>query len=249
MHAKCISHLRCGVCSHAYTNSIFLLNNQGRCGRIFAKDKKKAPVGGPGPKGTWILSDDTPVSAILQQLTTLELSLAAWEERYPGGRSRYEQFVGIFDGEPRAGLWSATAVPVIAELKEILGKREVLIRELLCRGHDRAVIDAAIHKNVAQVREQKTKELLGIDEAARRKKKHRLTSREKNIVEVLRLNLKGPDYCNALEERKIPPPQAWIDEGCPVTYPLAYKIPKWRKRIQDEKHRLSKYLPPRKTPR
>lgn len=71
--------------------------------------------------------------------------------------------------------------------------------------------------------------------------------REKDLVEVLRLNLKGMAYCKALEEKKVPPPPPWIEEGCPTRYTEAYKIPKYRKRIQDEKHRFSKYLPARKS--
>jgi hypothetical protein len=50
-------------------------------------------------------------------------------------------------------------------------------------------------------------------------------------------------YCRALEIEKIPPRPEWIDEGCPATYPEAYKIEKWRKRIHDEKYRLSQFLP------
>jgi hypothetical protein len=83
----------------------------------------------------------------------------------------------------------------------------------------------------------------------RRRKKSELPNREKKILEILKKAategklLRGAVYCWTLEKSKIPPPQKWIDEGCPTTYPDAYKIAKWRKRIQDEKYRLSQFLP------
>lgn len=45
----------------------------------------------------------------------------------------------------------------------------------------------------------------------------------------------GPGYCTYLEENKIFPNLSWVREKCPRTYKLAYKIPKWRKRINQEK--------------
>ena len=78
----------------------------------------------------------------------------------------------------------------------------------------------------------------------RRRKKRKLTDRERAILAVLRNGeVHSTIYCNALELKKIPPRQEWIDEGCPSTYPRAYKIKKWRPRIQDEKYRLSHFLP------
>jgi len=78
----------------------------------------------------------------------------------------------------------------------------------------------------------------------RRRKKRKLTDREVSILAVLRKGKAiGIVYCYALELEKIPPRKEWIDGGCPSTYPEAYKIEKWRPRIQDEKYRLSQFLP------
>ncbi len=82
----------------------------------------------------------------------------------------------------------------------------------------------------------------------RRRKKRKLTDRERNILDVLKKReLHGMVYCHALELKKIPPSQEWITDGSPITYPEAYRLPKWRHRIQDEKYRLSQFLPKRRT--
>jgi hypothetical protein len=82
----------------------------------------------------------------------------------------------------------------------------------------------------------------------RRRKKHRLSTSEEKILEILKKGeLRGIVYCHALELENIPPRMEWIKEGCPAAYPEAYKNPKWRKRIQDEKCRLSKFLPKKRT--
>jgi hypothetical protein len=60
------------------------------------------------------------------------------------------------------------------------------------------------------------------------------------IFGAIQLGLKGPKYCAALDSRRLKPREDWKDEGCPVTYALAYKNATWRKRIQDEKHRFQK---------
>ena len=81
----------------------------------------------------------------------------------------------------------------------------------------------------------------------RRRKKRKLTDRERNILDVLKKReLHGMVYCHALELKKIPPSQEWITDRFPRTHPEA-KIPKWRHRIQDEKYRLSQFLPKRRT--
>lgn len=84
----------------------------------------------------------------------------------------------------------------------------------------------------------------------RRRKKRALNIREQQILEVLKKGeVHSTVYCHALELKKIPPRQEWIDQGCPMTYPEAYRIPKWQKRIQDEKYRLSQFLPKKGTHR
>lgn len=57
------------------------------------------------------------------------------------------------------------------------------------------------------------------------------------IFGAIQLRLKGQKYCAALDDRKVSLPNQWIEEGCPDTYGKAYKEPRWRKRIQDEKSR------------
>jgi hypothetical protein len=62
--------------------------------------------------------------------------------------------------------------------------------------------------------------------------------RRKVIFGAIQANLKGPKYCKALDDRKLPVPTSWIDDGCPSKYVDAYRAgPTWRKRIQDEKSR------------
>lgn len=60
------------------------------------------------------------------------------------------------------------------------------------------------------------------------------------IFGAIQSGLKSLKYCAALDERKIHPPDEWIDDGCPPTYAQAYRVQRWRKRIQDEKFRHRK---------
>jgi hypothetical protein len=70
------------------------------------------------------------------------------------------------------------------------------------------------------------------------------SKQNKAILGVIRSNptLEGIDYARALERAKISPPPAWINDDCPRRYPEAYMIEKWRKRINDQKYRISKFL-------
>jgi hypothetical protein len=88
-----------------------------------------------------------------------------------------------------------------------------------------------------------------IPKPVQRRTRRRLDRREKRILEVLKKgNVHSHVYCSALEIEKIPPRAGWIDEGCPITYPEAIKVPKWRQRIFDEKYRISQFLPKKITP-
>lgn len=57
------------------------------------------------------------------------------------------------------------------------------------------------------------------------------------IFGAIQLGLKGRKYCAALDDRKVPLPEQWKEEGSPDIYVKAYVKPRWRKRIQDEKSR------------
>jgi len=55
------------------------------------------------------------------------------------------------------------------------------------------------------------------------------------IFGAIQSGLKAQKYCASLDERRVCPPDHWI--GCPSSYAQAYRVAKWRKRIQDEKCR------------
>lgn len=84
----------------------------------------------------------------------------------------------------------------------------------------------------------------GRDSQRRRRGGKAPTAREldrlKRIRVVVDRGAKGKMYCRELENEGIRPRQRWIDEGCPATYPAAYKDEKWRARLQDEKYKVSR---------
>jgi hypothetical protein len=77
--------------------------------------------------------------------------------------------------------------------------------------------------------------------SGRAKRKSHTTKMQSHKTQVIfgaiQLRLKGQKYCTALDDRKVRIPERWTEEGCPDTYPKAYKETQWRKRIQDEKSR------------
>ncbi len=99
-------------------------------------------------------------------------------------------------------------------------KKEV--REIIAERDAKAAL-------VPQPRRQRRQRFLSHDDRSRRATIRELSSKE----------LKGSKYCGALDERKIPIPLTWRQQGCPATYSAAYHHENWRKRIQDEKHRHS----------
>lgn len=60
------------------------------------------------------------------------------------------------------------------------------------------------------------------------------------IFGAIDAGLRGPKYCNLLDERSLRIPIKWKEEACPDTYTKAYRIKCWQKRIQDEKCRYRK---------
>lgn len=60
------------------------------------------------------------------------------------------------------------------------------------------------------------------------------------VFGALQNGLKASKYCAALDGRGLRVPDPWVEDGCPSTYAQAYKDPKWRKRIQDDKCRYGR---------
>ena len=171
--------------------------------------------------------DDT--SLLLKRLQEIAIELRSLKKLHP-----HWKWEGLGDDKPehvcRIGKLMHDRIAIIGQLRQLGVSNE----------------DAEEHERKALQptnRDGTTPQGREAPRHAKRRKRRGLNLREKAIIGVLELNLKGMDYCLALEARKIPPPQDWLDEGCPATYPLAYKKEKFRKRIPDEKYRLSKYLP------
>lgn len=86
-----------------------------------------------------------------------------------------------------------------------------------------------------------------------------LTDHEQKIWRVIEQGgelLKGEMYCRELHRANVKTCKAWRADGCPSTYPEAYREGRpWRKRIQDEKCRIQKkgelaqLVEPKKSPR
>ncbi len=99
---------------------------------------------------------------------------------------------------------------------------------------------ASLSTNVARLRTK----------AKRRKRRTKCMSSDearrrcKTIQELCALKCKGGKYCVGMDQREIPIPTLWREDGCPSKYADAYKKDeKWRARIQQEKYRHSKHAP------
>lgn len=107
--------------------------------------------------------------------------------------------------------------------------------ELIARGAPESIVGQGPEQSEMTERET------GSHRAVRKTPKNKKPPRRKAVIfGVIQLGLKGPKYCAALDERKVRPPDRWIDEGCHSTYAQAYRDAGWRKRIQDEKCRYRK---------
>jgi hypothetical protein len=74
----------------------------------------------------------------------------------------------------------------------------------------------------------------------RRKANSRTRKRDAVIFAAVEEQKKGLAYCRFLDARHIFTPSLWQDDGCPSTHCEAYKSSgKWKKKIQDEKHRAT----------
>jgi len=77
----------------------------------------------------------------------------------------------------------------------------------------------------------------------KRTKSEAQLEREQIIKDVSRAGFTGPGYCRKLHYHALKPRRSWIEDGCPPTYPEAYKDPKWARKINKEK---SSYAAPSK---
>jgi hypothetical protein len=84
---------------------------------------------------------------------------------------------------------------------------------------------------------------------ARRPQPGKRSSREERRDAIrflaIKQGLRGILYCQFLHDNKMGPPIDWVSDGCPTSYPEAYKAAKgtpWRQRIQDEKYRAGRKL-------
>lgn len=59
-------------------------------------------------------------------------------------------------------------------------------------------------------------------------------------LELKGLHLKGLHYCRELDERKLPTPTRWQEDGCPATYAAAYRDQGWAQSIQHEKSNFNR---------
>jgi hypothetical protein len=63
------------------------------------------------------------------------------------------------------------------------------------------------------------------------------------MFKAIQRNIKGLDYCRFLHQHGVCPQHGWVSDGCPKSYPEAYRIGKpWQKKIQDEKSRTATKL-------
>jgi hypothetical protein len=76
------------------------------------------------------------------------------------------------------------------------------------------------------------------DRAKANEIRSRLTPRQRKLFDVAERGVKGPAYCRELQNARLRPCRAWIEQGCPGTYPEAYHDPYWRQMIQDEKSKV-----------
>lgn len=66
-----------------------------------------------------------------------------------------------------------------------------------------------------------------------------LSSREKKIWSVIQTGAKGLQYCRELHNARLKPRRSWKEEGCPSSYPEAYRSSsRWQQRINDEKSKV-----------
>lgn len=70
-------------------------------------------------------------------------------------------------------------------------------------------------------------------------------ARSEKIRTVAATGKTGMEYARALQAVGLKTPEQWQDKGCPETYPRAYKLPRWRTRINHEKSDAVRKNPPK----
>ena len=77
--------------------------------------------------------------------------------------------------------------------------------------------------------------------SGRRRSRSRAALKQDGIIfGAIQAGLKGLQYCRHLDRHNIPVSERWKADGCPDTFAKAYKRGEpWRKKIQDQKHRMT----------
>ena len=79
-------------------------------------------------------------------------------------------------------------------------------------------------------------QVLRVTRSKRRGGKASNSKKRSIILDAIRMNLTGREYCKCLDSYKVPPSNQWLAYEWPNSYEKAYLAsPKWKKRIQDEK--------------
>jgi hypothetical protein len=171
----------------------------------------------------------------LQALTQL---LQSPEWRSPSGM----EALSFFDGEKDMHLERVRRDYWLSETKDFSNSGKVE-RDVTDYFWDRIIIK--VSKFVAECRPNLLAEWGLRAEAAKRPKRPSVAKagdRVKAVEESIRSGKKGPKHAQFLDFCGAKIPSKWIDEGCPTTNVKAYSIPKFAKRLQDEKYRVARDL-------
>jgi hypothetical protein len=163
-----------------------------------------------------------------------------WEWMQQTGLDKDKSLAWLPTGEVNDGAAVGTTEGMVSQRIAELSARFCVY--LMARGTPEELVSHSPEHSEATNRQSKS---LGLSRNTGQTKSQR--HRTVVIFGAIQSNLKGQKYCAALDGRKVRLPDGWKEEGCPDSYVLAYKVPQWRKRIQDEKSRHRKQYD--KTPR
>jgi hypothetical protein len=124
---------------------------------------------------------------------------------------------------------------VAAELKRLNDRAEAE------RRYENSPMRAAL-RELIQKKNSNLRDAQSHKERARRssRKSDEQRDHETAIRDIIKdfPKMRGLDYCRLVDERTAIP-ELWRADGCPATYEKAYRDVDWRKRIQDEKTRVT----------